>query len=66
MMMVRRQQERRAKVAGTHVIADGNFDRRASRKVSDSRDSRARDFPRYYYNAQASLRLCLQNQFISY
>ena len=31
MILVRRQEERRAKMAGTHVIAD---DRRASRKVS--------------------------------
>jgi predicted kinase len=32
MMTVRRQDKRRAKVAGTHVIADGNFRRRASRR----------------------------------
>jgi len=31
--MVRRQEERRAKVAGAHVIADGKFNRRASRGV---------------------------------
>ena len=31
MMVVRRQEERRAKVAGTHVIADGKSQRRASR-----------------------------------
>jgi len=30
-MVVRRQEERCAKVAGTHVIADGKSQRRASR-----------------------------------
>ena len=38
LLMVRGQEEKRAKMAGTHVIAHENFDRRASRKVSDSRD----------------------------
>jgi hypothetical protein len=32
MMMVLRQEERRAKVAGTHVKADGKFNRRASQE----------------------------------
>ena len=44
MVMVRRQEERRAKVAGTHVIADENFDRRASR--GRARDLTPVTFPR--------------------
>jgi len=48
-MVVRRQEERRAKMVGTHVIADEKFQCRASRenhgrKVNPDSDARHWDF----------------------